>query len=103
MFDDRIARCCGYDAGSCGDVKGVFVVATGSDDIDSIELREIDRYTHFEQRFPESGQFVEGDAAHQEHGDKGGDLTVVVLAVCHADQHVTGLIPVEIAVFEESV
>lgn len=54
---------------------------------------EIYRYTHLQQSFSESGQFLYGDTAHQKYGDQTGDLGIVVASLRYILEDIPGFFP----------
>ena len=43
--------------------------------------------------FPESGQFLYGNTAHQEYGDQTGDLGIVVASLRYILEDIPGFFP----------
>lgn len=59
----------------------------------SIGLYSLRSTGTLQQSFPESGQFLYGDTAHQEYGDQAGDLGIVVASLRYVLEDIPGFFP----------
>ena len=94
----------GYDErGGGGDVERVATVATGAHDVDGRIVREVDGMAHLQEGVAEAAKLVHGDGAHEENGDEGRRLGVVVAPLCDVLQDGARLVAAEAAVLGELV
>ena len=99
VFDHAVSRPGHHETRRSRYVERIFPVATRADDVDGLRSVQVDRHAAFQKGVPKPGKFLGSNAAHQEHGHEGRELTVVVLSVGNLER----LRPGEIAVVEHLI
>jgi hypothetical protein len=90
-------------AGGGRDIKRVFAVATGANDVDSVDIVEIYRQSAFQDSVAKARKLVGSDASHQKYGHESRQLGVVESAVGYFEHYLTGFVARQVFVLKHFI
>ena len=93
VFGYFVTGSCHYETGAGGDVERVFIVTACPHDVNDPIRGEIHGLAGFYKPVAQAEHFVHLDAPHNQSGEQGTDLHVVVFPVCNMTDDLAGLFP----------